>query len=365
MYSIVVDLWTASRYRLGVAFRPLTLTWRLPKSLATPASFAEPEPAPCSLGQAHAGTWEARWPLDKGQRGAEVTPRIVIVDDDDAQGARLERSFEELDCVVVGRERSLNKLSEFLCAARRVRQERDQARALQEQLERQLVHAHKAEAACVLAASVAHDFNNAISALRAHLYVVAQSVGKLLLLDECQLVLARCADSTRRLVALCAANEGDLRSIPLGRIIGDALRIAQHLLPQSVHVVTELEAGSARVRFDPDLAVHVVINLLLNARDAMPTGGTITIRTRASSRACQLTLDDTGAGMAPEVLARAFEPFFTTKAVGRGSGLGLANVRRIVEAAGGTVALHSKPAAGTRVTIELPRDSDPSATSST
>jgi len=303
--------------------------------------------------------------LDKRRRAGATRPRIVIVGNDEAEGARLERSFEELDCVVVGQKKSLDKLSTFVCAARRAQRERDEARALQEQLERQLVHAHKAEAACVLAASVAHDFNNAISALGAHLYVVAQSVGKLLALEECQLVLARCADSTRRLVALSASSEGEQRSMTLGRIINDALRMAQYLLPQSVRVVTELKVDSARVRLDPDLAVHVVINLLLNARDAMPTGGTITIRTRATSRACQLTLEDTGSGMAPEVLARAFEPFFTTKLPGRGTGLGLANVRRIVESAGGTVKLDSKLAVGTRVTIDLPRDADPAATLST
>jgi signal transduction histidine kinase len=98
----------------------------------------------------------------------------------------------------------------------------------------------------------------------------------------------------------------------------------------------------------------VIVNLALNARDGMPDGGTLSIRTAAEDGSVTLTVSDTGVGMDDETLARATEPFFTTKATGEGTGLGLATAVGIIEQSGGTLAIASRPGAGTRVTVALP-----------
>jgi CheY-like chemotaxis protein len=131
----------------------------------------------------------------------------------------------------------------------------------------------------------------------------------------------------------------------LGRLIGERIELAVDLAP-----------GLARVRADRSQVEQVIVNLVVNARDAMPRGGRVTIRTLNVSPGtyAALKVEDTGEGIAPAVLERIFEPFFTTKPVGRGTGLGLATVYGIVKQSGGDIQVRSTPARGTEFTVFLP-----------
>jgi two-component system, cell cycle sensor histidine kinase and response regulator CckA len=212
----------------------------------------------------------------------------------------------------------------------------------------------------LISASLAHDFNNFLSALRAHLYVARETVGSALSLNECMAIVDRCATLTSWLLSFSLPRELAQKKpeggpVDLRKCASDALKIVQKLLPSKIELVSNLGADSAYVRVDSHLVVHAVINLVLNARDALPDGGTIDARIEASPAGRhQLTVSDSGVGMGPETLQRAFEPFFTTKSPERGTGLGLASVRRMVEAASGTVSIASELGLGTRVTLTFP-----------
>jgi PAS domain S-box-containing protein len=230
-------------------------------------------------------------------------------------------------------------------------------------LETELIQAEKMAALGLLAASVAHDFNNALSALRAQLYVAQTQLNELLPLAEVHTIVDRCASLTRWLLAVSlpstARNDRTAHVVDLRQCVAEALKGVKRLLPSSIGLAAELGQEPALVELDPSLIVHAVINLVVNARDALSGGGVIVVTLRASSNnQHELTVEDAGQGMSPEVVRRAFEPFFTTKAPGLGTGLGLSSVRRIVEQANGTVAISSEPGRGTRVTLTLPPASD-------
>lgn len=230
-----------------------------------------------------------------------------------------------------------------------------------EALEQELLQAQKMAAIGLLTANVAHDFNNALTALRAQLYFAELQLGPSAALVECQMIVDRCCGLTdwllqtispRRTAALAA----DRGVTDLGRCVGDAVRAVQQLFPSNIRVQLDLAEEAWVVSMEPNSIVHALLNLLMNARDALPDGGTIEIGIQAiGATRCRLCVADTGSGMAPETLQRAFEPFFTTKAPGHGTGLGLPSVRRIVERAGGRVTIESEPGKGTCVTVELPR----------
>jgi PAS domain S-box-containing protein len=226
-------------------------------------------------------------------------------------------------------------------------------------LETELIQAEKMAALGLLAASVAHDFNNALSALRAQLYVAQAQLSDLLPLAEVHTIVDRCASLTRWLLSVSlpstARSDRTAHVVDLRQCVTEALKGVKRLLPSSIGLAAELGQEPALVELDPSLIVHAVINLVVNARDALPGGGVIVVTLRTASDHHALTVDDAGQGMSAEVVQRAFEPFFTTKAPGLGTGLGLSSVRRIVEQANGAVAISSEPGHGTRVTLTLPR----------
>jgi hypothetical protein len=141
------------------------------------------------------------------------------------------------------------------------------------------------------------------------------------------------------------------------------------LIGEDIVLSTALAADLGPVKMDPAQVQQILLNLVLNARDAMPDGGRITVSTRnqtdpgpiadasesQNGQWVELTVADTGAGMDAETVERAFEPFFTTKRPGRGNGLGLATARRLVQQEGGTIMAESAPGTGTRVSMRLPR----------
>lgn len=233
-------------------------------------------------------------------------------------------------------------------------------------LEEQYQQAQKMEAVGRLAAGVAHDFNN--------LLTVILGVCELLLADllpadkrhadivEIQNAGKRAEGLTRQLLAFSRKQIIAPTLLDLTSVVADVRVLLERLIGEDITVVFKTSEGLALVKADRGQVEQVILNLAVNARDAMPTGGTLTIETmnncsvgRPSVPCVGLTIRDTGTGMAPEVRARLFEPFFTTKAVGKGTGLGLATVYGIVTRYKGTVTVESEFGRGSAFTVCLPQ----------
>jgi CheY-like chemotaxis protein len=147
----------------------------------------------------------------------------------------------------------------------------------------------------------------------------------------------------------------DAVSLDINDVVRDTEPMLRLTLGQHIELRCELAPGLPQTVIDPGQMTQVLVNLAVNARDAMPAGGTLTIATVRANGGLRLVVEDTGSGMPDEVRAKAFDPFFTTKPFGTGTGLGLATVYGIVTQAGGSVGIDSAPGRGTRVAVELPR----------
>jgi len=242
-------------------------------------------------------------------------------------------------------------------------------------LERQLRQAQKMEAVGQLAGGIAHDFNNILSAVMglADLLVADLPAGSESHEDALEIreTARRAADLTRQLLAFSRKRTLSPRPLDLNALIADLERMLRRTLGDDILLETSLTAELGVVRADPSAIEQVLVNLAINARDAMPGGGTITIVTRrrtitrpgefedaSPGEYVELEVGDDGMGMPPEVSARVFEPFFTTKPAGKGTGLGLAMVYGIVRQTGGYIAVTSTPGAGTTFRVILPRTTD-------
>lgn len=238
--------------------------------------------------------------------------------------------------------------------------------------QRGLMHAQRMRAVGRLAAGVAHEFNNILGA------VVGSSEAILDELDGEQLdstrtrglvgeVMARCAAGrgvVRELLTFSRAEAGHAEVIPVDQRLSAMASWLSRLLGESVGLSVNLDAPEVWVELDPRLLEQVVLNLALNARDAMGGSGTVRIETRIRDpNSVELAVVDNGPGIDPDIAPHVFEPFFTTKEQGDGTGLGLASVYAIVEAAGGQVELISTREGhpGTRVRIVLPTCGPPAA----
>ncbi|AKF11104.1 sensory box histidine kinase/response regulator [Sandaracinus amylolyticus] len=240
-------------------------------------------------------------------------------------------------------------------------------------LEERLHHLQRLEALGRLAGSVAHDFNNLLAAITANAELArAEAPEGSLGADALRDVLhasESAATLTRQLLALGRKQPAGIGAVDVGAALEKLRGLLAPLLGPGVRLVTSCAPGIGEVRLDAGPFEQVVMNLALNARDAMPGGGTLTIaaeprafdehearaRDVAPGEHVLVTVTDTGAGMSDDVKERAFEPFFTTKPEGKGTGLGLATVYGIVRNAGGVVELESAPGQGTRFEIVLPR----------
>jgi PAS domain S-box-containing protein len=242
-------------------------------------------------------------------------------------------------------------------------------------LEEQLRQAQKMEAIGRLAGGVAHDFNNLLTAIIGY--------GDLILMDcpepdqplarnaaEIKRAAERAASLTRQLLAYSRQQILAARVLDLNTIVADMEKLLRRLIGEHIDLVTRLDRTLRRTFADPGQLEQVVLNLVLNARDAMPHGGRITITTSNveldESYAWQhvdvepgayvrLTVSDTGCGMDEHVRAHLFEPFFTTKEVGKGTGLGLATIFGIVKQSGGHIDVQSAPGQGTTFNVYLPQ----------
>lgn len=242
-------------------------------------------------------------------------------------------------------------------------------------MEARLRQADKMQALGTLAGGVAHDFNNLLTAVLGSLRIAAR--GNLdqerlnRLIRNALTAAERGAALTQRLLSFSRHRSLSLRPTDVNRLIEGMDDLLGHTLGGMVQVVKKLDAELWPAMVDPDQLEVAVLNLCINARDAMPGGGTITLATRNAMVGADSSLDlaageyvvisvrDTGSGMAPEVLGRVFEPFFTTKEVGKGTGLGLAMVYGLARQSGGTVAITSALGQGTEVEIYTPRSVEP------
>jgi PAS domain S-box-containing protein len=247
------------------------------------------------------------------------------------------------------------------------------SRAEREQLELQLQQSQRLETVGQLAGGIAHDFNNLLAVILNYSDFLREELpeGERAHDDVEQIRRAaeRAAGLTRQLLVFSRREVARPKVLDMNAVVSVAEKLLRRTIGEHIELTTQLDPELGRVRIDEGQLEQVLVNLAVNARDAMPDGGSLTVETAnvelddaasgiwgtlAAGRYARLCVTDTGTGMPPEVIERAFEPFFTTKAVGEGTGLGLATVYGIVENAGGHALIYSEPGRGTAVKVYLP-----------
>ena len=240
------------------------------------------------------------------------------------------------------------------------------------QMEQNLLHASKLEALGRLTGGIAHDFNNMLSVVIGSLDLLEKSLaGNDKASRRARMALEgalRCADLTNRLLAFSRRQPLQASVVDLLELVPGMLELLRRTLGESIDVQLETEDGLWPILVDRSQFEAVLVNLAVNARDAMPEGGRLTIKMKnrdldggdpqgaeLPGPSVEISVIDTGTGMPPEVLNRAFEPFFTTKEVGKGTGLGLSMTYGFVKQSGGHVEINSRPGDGTTVRMLLPR----------
>ena len=250
----------------------------------------------------------------------------------------------------------------FVNALRQREAEEEQTR-----LEQQLRQSQKMEAIGTLAGGLAHDMNNVLSAIMGAASLLKHDLDAG---DARQQEVSDILDAGKRGRKLMRnllgfARKGKYRKerVYLWQVASDIAEMLQRTVDKQIEIRTDLDPDAPSVAGDPDQLHHALMNICLNAVDAMPAGGTLTVSLDSLGEApadpgqpayVRMTVEDTGQGMEPETLAHAFEPFFTTKPKGLGTGLGLSMVYGTVENHGGAVELQSEPGQGTSVTVLLP-----------
>uniref|UniRef100_A0A7C4AGS8 histidine kinase n=1 Tax=Fundidesulfovibrio putealis TaxID=270496 RepID=A0A7C4AGS8_9BACT len=246
----------------------------------------------------------------------------------------------------------------------RVRSSLDAMRAQKAALDEQLLQSQKMAAIGEIAAGIAHEINNPLAVITQE----AEWLGHLLSqdppdvaearksLDGVRAQVTRCADITHNLLNLARTWKPVSQPASLNRCVEDMARLTEReAAPRRVTLARQYDQNLPMIPLDPPLMRQAVLNLLVNAVQAVPDGGTVTIRTGLSpdSRA-YLQVTDNGPGIPREILPRIFDPFFTTKAPGKGTGLGLAITQRIVDRLGGLITAANIPGGGACFTISLP-----------
>ncbi|WP_131193790.1 ATP-binding protein [Lichenihabitans psoromatis] len=284
---------------------------------------------------------------------------------------RLQRSNDELEAQVRDRTLALQSANDRLVAemAERAR------------VESSLRQMHKMEAVGQLTGGIAHDFNNMLTGIIGSLELIkrrvangrADEIGRFI--DAAMVSANRAAALTHRLLAFSRRQSLEAKPVDVGRLVISMQDLFVRTIGPSISLDIRVSDTAWLARTDENQLENALLNLVINARDAMPDGGLLTVETtnarldRHSADAfgdlqpgdyLLLSVSDTGAGMPPDVIAKAFEPFFTTKPIGQGTGLGLSMIYGFMKQSGGHVLIYSEVAHGTSVKLYLPRDrSDP------
>jgi len=282
----------------------------------------------------------------------------------------LRRVQDELERRVVERTRELS-----LTVARLEREiaDRERAESALQKSEGQLRHAQKMDAVGRLAGGVAHDFNNMLSVILGHTEIALTQLGGVGVsyesLDTIRQAALRSAGLTQQLLAFSRQQVVSPRHLDLRKLVREFEKMLERVIGDDITLRISLAEEPCQVRVDPVLMEQVILNLAINARDAMPNGGQLWIETRRTSLQpehvsahpeaklgphVELSVRDEGTGMNADTLRRIFEPFFTTKAEGRGTGLGLSTVYGIVHQSGGSLTVESALDQGSTFRVYLP-----------
>ena len=241
-------------------------------------------------------------------------------------------------------------------ARRELRRTEEERHKLEEQFRR----AQKLESIGRLAGAVAHDFNNMLTVIAGYaqlgLSELTSQDGLHDAFTQIGDAAKRASDLARRLLAFSRPQPAEARDVVLNELVRDFEKMLARVVGDAIQLELSLDPRAGVLHADRGQIEQILMNLAVNARDAMPEGGRLTIETASipARGQIQLRVTDTGTGMSPEVMTHIFEPFFTTKEEGKGTGLGLANVYGIVKQAQGTIEVASKPGKGTTFTLVFP-----------